>query len=162
MTAVHGDTAFGDLARQLAPRIHQRWRPSARDSPNDMDFDRLPEETKQANIAAAERIPRVLAVVGLRVAPTGTVTALDAAVIQGLINAHLEELSEAEHEGWMDEKRRGGWSYGLTRDEAARRHPSIAPYAELSEEEKDKDRESVLEYPELLRACGFDIALAAT
>jgi hypothetical protein len=55
----------------------------------------------------------------------------------------------------MDQKRRSGWTHGPTRDDSAKRHPSIVPYHELTAEEKDKDRHSVLKYPDLLRACGF-------
>ena len=47
--------------------------------------------------------------------------------------------SSAQHDQWMREKLEGGWRYGPTKDEAAKTHPSLLPYAELSETEKRKD-----------------------
>ena len=115
------------------------------------------EETREANVIAAERIPRILALIGLWIVPQSTLEASDAAVIRQAIEANIERLAEAEHEGWMDQKRQSGWTYGPTRDDAAKRHPSIVSYDELTPEEKDRDRDSVLRYQELLRACGFKI-----
>lgn len=155
------NAAFRRLARQLAPLIHERWRPSAKGSPNDVDFGELPEETREANIVAAERIPRILELVGLRVVPQSASETCDEIAIRRAIEANLEQLSEAEHEGWMDQKLRSGWTRGPTRDDSAKRHPSIVPYHELTSEEKDKDRDSVLRYPDLLRACGFTIVPTA-
>ena len=122
-----------------------------------MDFDQLPENTKKTNLAAAERIARILALVGLRIVPQGTVATTNIAAPRHVLDAHIEQLAEAEHEGWMEQKRRCGWVYGAARDDSAKRHPSMVPYNELSPGEKDKDRDSVLRYPDLLRACGFEI-----
>ena len=63
----------------------------------------------------------------------------------------------AKHEGWMAVKNGEGWSYGPRRDDTAKIHPSIIPIAELSEEEKEKDRSAVRNYPALLQSAGLEL-----
>ena len=45
----------------------------------------------------------------------------------------------AQHEAWLRSKQRDGWVYGEKKDEAAKTHPSLRPFAELSETERTKD-----------------------
>lgn len=46
---------------------------------------------------------------------------------------------DAQHVAWMDAKLRDGWRYGAVKDEAAKTHPCIVPYAELPPEQRAKD-----------------------
>lgn len=45
----------------------------------------------------------------------------------------------AQHEAWVRSKKRDGWTYGATKDETAKTHPSLRPFEELSETERTKD-----------------------
>lgn len=54
-----------------------------------------------------------------------------------------EDLARAEHDRWMVAKLADGWRFGPVRDDAARLHPDIVPFDELSEPIKDLDREQV-------------------
>ena len=45
----------------------------------------------------------------------------------------------AQHAAWVSAKEREGWVYGETKDEAAKTHPSLRPFAELPETERTKD-----------------------
>ncbi|MES2302097.1 MAG: RyR domain-containing protein, partial [Pseudomonadota bacterium] len=54
-----------------------------------------------------------------------------------------EDLARAEHDRWMVAKLADGWRYGPVRDDAARLHPDIVPFDDLSEAIKDLDREQV-------------------
>lgn len=47
--------------------------------------------------------------------------------------------AEQTHEQWMKFKLDTGWSYGITKDENKKLHPSLVPYAELPRDEKLKD-----------------------
>ena len=51
-----------------------------------------------------------------------------------------EALAERTHENWMAARVAQGWRHGPARDDAAKRHPSLVPYEQLSKEEKDVDR----------------------
>ncbi len=55
----------------------------------------------------------------------------------------LERLAEAEHRRWMADRILAGWRPGDIRDNAKKIHPSIRPYADLTEAEKQKDRDAV-------------------
>jgi hypothetical protein len=47
--------------------------------------------------------------------------------------------AEEQHESWLDEKRRTGWTYGSVKDPDAKTHPCMVPYAELPVEQQFKD-----------------------
>jgi hypothetical protein len=73
----------------------------------------------------------------------------------------MEELAEAEHERWMAERIGCGWTYAPVRDNAAKHHDCLIPYAQLSEPEKEKDRVTIRELPRMLAQAGFAIEPAA-
>jgi hypothetical protein len=89
-------------------------------------WEELPEGLRQANRAQADNIPikqRALAL--------------------SRSDDMIEALAIAEHRRWMAEKIVAGWRHAAIRDDARRLHPSIRPYDELSEDEKQKDRNTV-------------------
>ena len=59
-----------------------------------------------------------------------------------------------EHERWVREKLSRGWTFGRVRDDAAKRHPDLVPYDNLSKEEQLKDRFAAEEILELARMLG--------
>lgn len=73
----------------------------------------------------------------------------------------LMELSEAiaedAHDIWAARRKSEGWTYGATRDDAARKHPDLLPYSDLPESEKSYDREATMHTLRLIKKLGFDI-----
>lgn len=123
----------------------------------DRPFGELAAADQEDNRAAARRIPDVLARAGMGVADeTQPVRPDDPSPeeIARHIERRLEQLAEAEHDGWMEQRVRNGWRQGSPRDDKAKIHPLIVPYARLSEKEKDKDRNSVLKFPEMVAMAG--------
>jgi hypothetical protein len=45
----------------------------------------------------------------------------------------------ANHESWLEQKRRDGWVYGATKSAEDKTHPCIVPYDELPVEQRAKD-----------------------
>lgn len=45
----------------------------------------------------------------------------------------------AQHEAWVQAKKRDGWVHGPVKDEREKTHPSLRPFEELSETERTKD-----------------------
>jgi hypothetical protein len=45
----------------------------------------------------------------------------------------------AQHDQWVRSKEQSGWTYGATKDETAKTHPSIRPFDALPETERTKD-----------------------
>ncbi len=68
-----------------------------------------------------------------------------------------ELLAKNTHEVWAQTRIAQGWSFGETRDDAKKLHPCLIPYEELSEAEKDFDRNTAVETLRLILSLGFKI-----
>ncbi|HET9983620.1 MAG TPA: RyR domain-containing protein [Longimicrobiales bacterium] len=68
-----------------------------------------------------------------------------------------EFLARHIHETWARGRLEEGWRYGPRRDDEAKTHPCLVPYAELSESEKEYDRRTALEAIRATLALGFRI-----
>ena len=69
----------------------------------------------------------------------------------------IEKLSAHNHDIWAQGRIAEGWTWGEKRDDAARKHPDLVPYAQLPEGEKQYDRNSVLESLKAIVALGYQI-----
>lgn len=120
----------------------------------DRAYADLAEQDKADNRAAARRMGEVLAVAGLALSnnPAKPETSLP---------ANIEAMAEAEHNGWMQQRARNGWTWAATRDDAAKQHPSMLPYEQLTEREKEKDRSNVRHYPDFAARAGCRIVRLA-
>ncbi len=72
----------------------------------------------------------------------------------------VEELARAEHDRWCSDLRRQGWRWGPAKDATRRLHPNLVPWSELSEDDRDKDREPIRALPRMLARVGFAIERA--
>ena len=68
-----------------------------------------------------------------------------------------ERLAEHAHDVWARQRIKDGWRLGPKRDDARKEHPSLIPYAELSESEKQYDRNAALETLKAILALGYHI-----
>jgi ryanodine receptor 2 len=68
-----------------------------------------------------------------------------------------ERLAENTHEVWAKRRLADGWTYGPRRDDAAKSHPCLVPYAELPESEKDYDRATAMETLKAILSLGYRI-----
>ena len=71
-----------------------------------------------------------------------------------------ERIAENAHDVWALRRLRDGWTYGPARDDAAKRHPDLVPYAELSDAEKQYDRDAAMETLRAIIALGYRIEKA--
>jgi ryanodine receptor 2 len=72
-----------------------------------------------------------------------------------------ERLAEHIHDVWAAERIAQGWTYGPTRDDAAKAHPCLVPYAALPEGEKEFDRNTALGALKAILALGYQITSPA-
>jgi hypothetical protein len=79
--------------------------------------------------------------------------------ISGSLALEIERMAEAAHDVWMEGKIRDGWVYAPVTDKAAKQHSCLVPYAELSEADKDSDRDLVRGIPTILEKAGYEITL---
>ncbi|PLW81988.1 hypothetical protein CWI75_12925 [Kineobactrum sediminis] len=63
----------------------------------------------------------------------------------------LEQLAQLEHRRWMADKYLAGYSYGERRDEDRMLHPDLIPWEQLTEADKEKDRDNIRQIPKLLK-----------
>lgn len=68
-----------------------------------------------------------------------------------------EQISKNVHEVWSKNRMEQGWTYGEQRNDEKRETPCLVPYEELSEEEKDYDRNTSQETLKLILKLGFKI-----
>ncbi len=55
------------------------------------------------------------------------------------MSANLPESPEAMHWLWMQDHLDRGWEWGAVKDVAAKKHPCLVPFTDLSELEQAKD-----------------------
>lgn len=60
-----------------------------------------------------------------------------AGVVHYLENPGL--TPEQSHQAWLDYKLADGWSFGNTKDDVAKTHPNLVPFAQLHVHERAKD-----------------------
>jgi hypothetical protein len=138
---------------KLAPIIHETHR--ATFEPDAPPWGELSEDLREANRDQARDIPAKLAAISARIErapgqPTFTFT-----------TAELECLARAEHERWATQRDGAGWRHGAIRSDHGRLHPMLVRWADLSEYERDKDREAVLRIPEIMARVGLRVVRAA-
>lgn len=70
----------------------------------------------------------------------------------------LEKMAEALHQVWMEEKLKNGWRQGDVIDKERKMHTCLVPYDQLSETDKESDRDVVRGIPKVLALAGLRIA----
>lgn len=73
------------------------------------------------------------------------------------LNLLVEAIAENVHEVWAKSRMEQGWTLGPERDDQLKQHPCLVSYAELSEEEKDYDRNTAMNTLKLIEKLGFKI-----
>ncbi|MEH7274244.1 RyR domain-containing protein [Neobacillus vireti] len=68
-----------------------------------------------------------------------------------------EELAKNIHEVWASQRIEQGWTYGPERNDRKKMHPNLVPYEELTEEDKDYDRNTAMETLKMILSLGFKI-----
>jgi voltage-gated potassium channel Kch len=146
-----------DPAREvLARRLHERYiqAQGGEIAPwsYPTEWENLPSDAKAANYASVDNIALQLARIARRAAPAVVPPARPAT----FTTEQIEQMARFEHERWMDERQSAGWRFG-ERDNAKRKHPSLVPWEELPESEREKDRDVVRAIPDLLASIGYTI-----
>ncbi len=116
-------------------------------------WDDLPPDLKDANRAQAEDIVRKLQRIGCRIEPLRS----SSDGPRELSPEEVERLAKREHSRWARERIQAGWSYARESDYQRKEHSCLVPWEDLSEEERDKDRNAVRRIPEILYAAGLAV-----
>ena len=68
-----------------------------------------------------------------------------------------EDLAKHVHEVWAKGRIAQGWTYGPLRNDELKQTPCLVPYEELTEEERDYDRNTSQETLRLILKLGYRI-----
>ena len=151
---------FQDQAERIAREIHKSYLNLNDDRYTNykQDYLTLPEPIKADNIAAASRIPWVLGLAGLYVC-VGKPDSAEPDEIRKILRHHMETLACEEHELWMHQKVTNGWRLPTDgkRDKAQKLNECLVPYNELVDSDREKDRNSIKNYPVVVNDAGFTI-----
>lgn len=69
----------------------------------------------------------------------------------------VEQIARNVHEVWAENRLSQGWTLGPERSDTLKTHPCLVPYDELTEVEKDYDRDTALGTLRLVMKLGFTI-----
>jgi hypothetical protein len=150
---------FSEAGRFRLPRsIHERYCEARMaegelpvDNPSLKPWHAIDEDMRQSNRERADHVIYLLGRLGYSIDEARN----EAASPISFNNDVLEQLARLEHMRWTAERRLAWWSFGAIRDNALRRHPLLVPYDALEEDEKEKDRQTVRDIPEVLRRAGL-------
>jgi voltage-gated potassium channel Kch len=144
---------LGPARARLARLLHEQYRAEQRELGVAVPaWGELNDSPRRANLAAVDDIPVKLARIGCRAMPQ----TLGFDDPPSLAEPEIEQLARGEHARWSRERSSEGWTSG-PRDDEAGTHPSLVPWEELDEREKEKDRRVVRAIPDLLAAAGLTI-----
>lgn len=138
------DLYFRGAAKQLAQGLHEDWLKSLSDKQRSSNskakpWSEIDSDTANANLAQALRIPDLVALARLRVVQGKPLKRAQNERVRQILHDHAEIIAEAEHNLWMVERLLSGWRYATDRDNEGKLHPRLVPYAQLPDEEKQKD-----------------------
>nr|MBC7244260.1 NAD-binding protein [Chloroflexota bacterium] len=123
-------------------------------NPSLVPWEELPEELRESNRCQAEHIMVKLKAVGYGIAP---LTDWDAERFQ-FTAEEVERMAQMEHQRFVEERLRAGWTYALGPKNMKRKtSPILVPWEELPEYEKEKDRNMVCELPRVLARAGLQV-----
>ncbi len=80
----------------------------------------------------------------------------DIVIPEGLMEL-TEKIAENVHENWAAGRIAEGWTYGEKRDDNKKTTPCLVPYSELSESEKEYDRNTAIQTIKLIVALGYKL-----
>ena len=155
---------LGGTYEILARAIHdqylaneQRRGSTTATNPSMVPWEQLPEGLKESNRDQAAHIGTKLAAIGKAIAP---LTDWDAGEVV-FAPDEVELMAKMEHERFVEDRLRSGWTPG-PKDVEAKTTPFLIPWDELSEDVKDKDREAVRGMPSFLSRAGYEIVSSPT
>jgi hypothetical protein len=147
---------------RLAILIHEEYvaKQTLRNPNREIEYptwDRLPPSLKQSNIRQAAAIPDKLSKIGCYLGTDGG----SEWEVDSFTEDEIEYLAEYEHELWAREREENGWILAPEKNSAKKETPSMVPYAELTEDIKELDRDAIRNIIPLTRKLGLQVFRSA-
>lgn len=143
--------------RELVARtIHENYLQDQKHKPSDPSlegWDALATNLKDSNLQQADHIQEKLRQIGCSLHKVQG----RKIVLMKFSDKDVEILAEMEHGRWVVERLGDGWVWSETRDVAKKTSPYLVPWAQLPDNVKKWDRDTVLKMPKLLAQVGLEI-----
>lgn len=117
-----------------------------------MPYQDLDEALKESNRANVRDIPGKLAAAGYVMLP-----ARSNEPPFNFPGPDLEKLAQMEHARWNKALRDAGWRHAPRTDPDRKEHASLVAWGDLSEGEREKDRQMVRSIPRILARAGYAV-----
>lgn len=146
---------IGDELLEVLPRrLHEHYLQDlggdcAQKTSSMVEWSRLPFDLQEDNRSVADHLWTKARDLDLRIAAGRN--DYDARRAE----SDIEALAAAEHRRWIASRAVAGWRFGATLSQSERTHPSMIPWAQLTEAERAKDRNMIWRLPEVLQAAGL-------
>jgi hypothetical protein len=144
--AKHADYVRAERAKGVTPAQNASMAP----------WDELPESLRDSNRRFADGVGATLRALGCAVVPAPLIDPRGPLLRFG--PDEVERLAREEHDRWARDLRRDGWQpTDGPKDPDRKLHPLLVSWEELSEEEREKDRDPVRALPRMLAEAGLEV-----
>jgi voltage-gated potassium channel Kch len=117
-------------------------------------WEDLPESLRNSNRRFADSIGSALEAIGYIIVPATPLDPIRS--LPAFADDEVELLGRREHDRWLADLLRDGWRFTEGEKDPVRKlHPLLVPWADLTEIERDKDRDAVQGIPQLLAQAGL-------
>jgi voltage-gated potassium channel Kch len=155
------DSVLGGTYEIMARAIHEEYAraeeaagQTSETNATLVPWDALPESLRESNRDQAAHIGAKLGAVGCGIVPWSD---WEAESFQ-FTHHEIEMLAAMEHDRWVAERVRSGWTYRSgTKDAEKKQSPYLVPWDDLEEGIKELDRDTVRRMPIFLAGAGFQI-----
>jgi hypothetical protein len=122
------------------------------ENPSVKPWEQISQDLRRANFEQADHMLFKVNSLGFRLEPASPDSGKSSF---SFTETEIESLARLEHARWLAERKFAGWKYDPMRNDSLKLHPSMVPYLELPESEKEKDREAVRIIPDVMRGAGL-------
>ncbi|MBE9572186.1 MAG: AAA family ATPase [Proteobacteria bacterium] len=155
---VSRNVILGAAREELARAIHEKYLEDQKNNkpasdPSMQPWETLNENLKESNRRQADHIPEKLRKVDCGFAP---VVNKEPAIFE-FTPQEIEILAENEHERWVSERQLDGWVLGEKKDVEKKISLYLIPWSDLTEDEKELDRQAMRNLSNLLAKAKFEI-----
>jgi signal transduction histidine kinase len=122
-------------------------------NPSIRPWNELPRRLKESNLRQVEDIWKTLYTIHCTIGLSSSTRE----PLFAFTDREVEFLAEREHVRWVEERIKKGWRFSNVRDYLQKIHECIIPWEQLSEAQREKDRNAVRALPGILAKVNLKI-----